>query len=68
MRNTVRNIPQDLEEQFNNNVEFTKVWSLEDTMSLFESKNTIEQLQGINTERNFSEMKVGQGLLASYFI
>ncbi|CAD8172358.1 unnamed protein product [Paramecium pentaurelia] len=68
MRNIVRNIPQELEEQFNNNVEFTKVWSLEDTMSLFESKNIIEQLQGINIERNFSEMKIGQGLLASYFI
>ncbi|CAD8177503.1 unnamed protein product [Paramecium octaurelia] len=68
MRNAVRNIPQELEEQFNNNVEFIKVWSLEDTMSLFESKNTMEQLQDTNEERNFSEMKVGQGLLASYFI
>ncbi|CAD8082760.1 unnamed protein product [Paramecium primaurelia] len=68
MRNNVRKIPQEIEEQFNSNIEFTKVWSLEDTMSLFETKIKINQQEGINQNRNFSEMKVGQGLLASYFI
>ncbi|CAD8161656.1 unnamed protein product [Paramecium octaurelia] len=68
MRNTVKKIPQELEEQFNSNIEFTKVWSLEDTMSLFESKNRPDQYEGTNLNRNFSEMKIGQGLLASYFI
>ncbi|CAD8100290.1 unnamed protein product [Paramecium sonneborni] len=68
MRNTIRKIPQDLEEQLNSNAEFTKVWSIEDTMLQYVSKNTIDQLQARNPERNFSEMKVGEGLLASYFI
>ncbi|CAD8178858.1 unnamed protein product [Paramecium pentaurelia] len=68
MRNIIRKIPQEIEEQFNSNIEFTKVWSLEDTMSLFETKIKIDQQEGINQNRNFSEMKVGQGLLASYFI
>ena len=68
MRNNLRKIPLELEEHLNNNIEFTKVWSLEDTMSLFESKNTMNQFEGNNPERNFSEMKVGKGLLASYFI
>ncbi|CAD8078362.1 unnamed protein product [Paramecium primaurelia] len=69
MRNFMRQIPQDLEDTFNNIIDFTKIWNLLDTQNLYLSTDDLTNIQ-INKQlpqRIFSEIQFGDGLFASYF-
>ncbi|CAD8082634.1 unnamed protein product [Paramecium sonneborni] len=69
MRNFIRQIPQDLEESFNNLIDFTKVWNLLDTSTLYFSKQELKHNRDDKQllKREFSEIQFGDGLFASYF-
>ncbi|CAK83648.1 unnamed protein product (macronuclear) [Paramecium tetraurelia] len=69
MRNFMRQIPQDLEESFNNIIDFTKIWNLLDTQNIYLSTDDLANIE-INKQfpqRVFSEIQFGDGLFASYF-
>ncbi|CAD8171720.1 unnamed protein product [Paramecium octaurelia] len=69
MRNFMRQIPQDLEESFNNIIDFTKIWNLLDTQNIYLATDDVANIE-INKQfpqRVFSEIQFGDGLFASYF-
>ncbi|CAD8092923.1 unnamed protein product [Paramecium sonneborni] len=69
MRNFIRQIPQDLEESFNNIIDFTKIWNLLDTSNLYLSKEELNNFEYNKQflQREFCEIEFGNGLFASYF-